>query len=527
MNTRSLKSRSLLLIAFALAALILLNVISIRLFGRVDMTERDLFTLSDASKELVGSLDDKIAVTAYITEELPPPYNQYRRAVLDQLNEYKAYSGGNLVYEFINPDGEVGEQEAQRQGIAPVQVQVMEEDKFESKRAYMGLTFHYEDKKEAIPFIQNLSSLEYDISATIKRLTSTSKQKIGFLTGHGEPGLQELQGIQRTLAGQYELTTVDVAGGTAVPSDVKALVVMAPATPLPETHQYQLDQYLMRGGRIAFLMNRVGASLQERFGRELDLGTEELFEAYGIRLNPDLVRDRRCANISIVQQSFGFNVQSQVPFPLLPVASDFNPENMMVKDLKGLVLFFVSSVDTVGLSAKALHSELLMASSEKSGRLTKIFMINPLAEYPPAEFLEQHIPLAWLVSGQFTSAYASKEIPVDSTTAGIVPVEEKRLKGPESRIIVVGDGDFARDAYLGNNDNVTFFANMIDYLVDDAGLITIRSKDVTLPPLEQVADGTRNLLKYGSLIAPPVLVLCYGLIRWRNRQARRKALEAA
>ncbi len=527
MNTRSLKSRSLLIIGFVLAALVLVNVISIRLFGRVDMTERDLFTLSDASKELVGSLDDKIAVTAYITEELPPPYNQYRRAVLDQLNEYKAYSGGNLVYEFINPDGEVGEQEAQRQGIAPVQVQVMEDDKFESKRAYMGLAFHYEDRKEVIPFIQNLSSLEYDISAAIKRLTSTSKQKIGFLTGHGEPGLQELQGIQHTMAGQYELTTVDVGGGTPVPADVTALVVMAPATPLPESHQYQLDQYLMRGGRIAFLLNRVGASLQERFGRELNLGMDEMLGAYGIRINPDLIRDRRCANISIVQQSFGFNVQSQIPFPLLPVASDFNPENMIVKDLKGMVLFFVSSVDTVGLSVNGLHGEPLITSSQQSGRVTKIFMINPLTEYSPAEFSEQYIPLAWLVSGQFTSAYANREIPVDSTTAGIVPVDTKLLKSTESRIIVVGDGDFPRDPYLGNNDNVTFFANMIDYLVDDAGLITIRSKDVSQPPLEQVADGTRNLLKYGSLIAPPVLVLCYGLIRWRNRQARRKALEAA
>jgi ABC-type uncharacterized transport system involved in gliding motility auxiliary subunit len=91
----------------------------------------------------------------------------------------------------------------------------------------------------------------------------------------------------------------------------------------------------------------------------------------------------------------------------------------------------------------------------------------------------------------------------------------------------VGDGDFPLDAYQGNNDNVNFLANLIDYLVDDAGLITIRSKDVTQPPLEQIEEGTRNILKYGSLLAPPLLVLGYGLIRWRTRQARRKALEAA
>jgi ABC-type uncharacterized transport system involved in gliding motility auxiliary subunit len=89
----------------------------------------------------------------------------------------------------------------------------------------------------------------------------------------------------------------------------------------------------------------------------------------------------------------------------------------------------------------------------------------------------------------------------------------------------VGDGDFARDQYLGNRDNLTFLANMVDYLVDDAGLITIRSKDVTLPPLEPVSDGTKKLVKYANLIVPPLLVVAYGLIRWRMRKARRKALE--
>jgi gliding-associated putative ABC transporter substrate-binding component GldG len=302
---------------------------------------------------------------------------------------------------------------------------------------------------------------------------------------------------------------------------------MAPASAIPEAHQYQIDQYLMRGGRIALLLNRIQASLQERFGRELDTGMDDMLASYGLRVNVDLVRDARCANISIVQQTFGFNVQSQVPFPLLPLASDFNRENMIVKDLKAMVLFFVSSVDTVGLAERGLRGELLLSSSKQSGRMTKIFMINPLSDYSPAEFAEQHIPLAWLVTGQFASAYASKEIPMDSTTAGIPMGGEKLLKSPESRIVLVGDGDFARDAYLGNNDNVNFLANLIDYLVDDAGLITIRSKDVTQPPLEQVEEGTKNLLKYGSLLAPPLLVLGYGMIRWRTRQARRKALEAA
>ena len=93
-------------------------------------------------------------------------------------------------------------------------------------------------------------------------------------------------------------------------------------------------------------------------------------------------------------------------------------------------------------------------------------------------------------------------------------------------MLLVGDGDFARDQYMGNRDNLNFLANAIDYLVDDAGLISIRSKDVTLPPLEQISDGTKRMLKYGTLALPPLLILAYGVIRWRIRRARRKAMES-
>jgi gliding-associated putative ABC transporter substrate-binding component GldG len=525
MSRKSTKTQTLIRAAFILAILILVNIVSVRLFGRLDFTEKQLFTLSEASRNLVGSLDDKLTIRAYFTEDLPSPYNNHRRTVLDQLNEYKAYSGGNLQYEFINPTGEEGEREAQQQGVAPVQVQVVKEDKFEAKRAYLGLVFLYEDRKEVIPVVQNMGSLEYDISATIKRLTTTTRKKIGFLTGHGEPGLQELQRVQQLVGQQYELAVVNPGTEASIPEEIAALVVMAPKGPIPALHRYKIDQYIMRGGKAAFLLNRVDADLQQRLGRELNLEMDDLLEAYGLRLNADLVRDTRCANISIVQQSFGFTIQSQVPFPLLPLVSNFNTENMMVKDLKGLVMFFASSVDTAGTGSRGLTGDILIRSSSESGRVKNVFMINPLMEYTPAEFPEKEIPLAAVVSGRFTSTFASKEVPVDTTSGAVAPAGEKLTTSPETRVVLVGDGDLVRDQYLGNTDNLTFFANMIDYLVDDAGLITIRSKDVTLPPLEQVSEGTRNMLKYGNLVLAPLLVLGYGFFRWRIRKARRKALE--
>lgn len=530
MNAKTLRTQTITRVAVVFGILVLLNFVSVRLFGRFDLTRNDLFSLSDASKQLVRSLDDRLTVKAYFTEGLPAPHNNTRRVVLDELNEFKAYSRGNLQFEFISPEGEKGEQEAQQQGIAPVQAQVIKNDKLEVMRGYMGLVFLYEDKKEVIPVVQNTGTLEYDIASTIKRLTTKTRKKVAFLTGHGEPGLNELSKVQQVIGKQYTVTTVDVSKGKPVPTDISALIVMAPTSRLPETDKFQIDQYIMGGGKVAFLLNRIEANLQQQFGRPMEIGLDDMLATYGLKVNEDLVRDEQCANISIQQQQFGFNMVSQVPFPFIPLASDFSKSNIMVKDLQGVMLFFVSSIDTAGAAAKNLRADILMASSEQSGRQTGFFMFDPTHRYTREEFTkefgESHIPLAAVVEGQFKSAFAGKPVPVDTAAGAIPPSGSPLEQSPETRVVLVGDGDFARDQYLGNRDNISFFANMVDYLVDDAGLITIRAKDVSLPPLEQVEDGTKKMIKYGDLILPPAIIAGYGLFRWRVRKLRRKAMES-
>ena len=181
------KTHTLVRVLVVFGILVLVNIISIRLFGRLDLTSNRQFSLSEASRELMQNLDDRVTVKAYFTEDLPAPYNNNRRLVLDQLNEYKAYAGGNLQFDFVDPAEEKTEQEAVQQGIAPVQVQVVKEDKFEVKRAFMGMVFLYEDRREVIPVLQNTANLEYEISSTIRRLTVRERKTIGFLSGHGEP----------------------------------------------------------------------------------------------------------------------------------------------------------------------------------------------------------------------------------------------------------------------------------------------------------------------------------------------------
>jgi ABC-type uncharacterized transport system involved in gliding motility auxiliary subunit len=259
-----------------------------------------------------------VTIKAYFTENLPAPYNNNRRAVLDILNDYKAYARGNLQFEFINPEGERGEQEAQQEGIAPVQVQVIDEDRLEVKRGYLGLVMYYEDRKEVIPVVQNLSSLEYDISSTLKRLTNKSRKKVGYTTGHDEPAWSSISRAQQTLEAQYDLVPVDFSRGEPVPHDIAALLVIAPQKKFSDSAQFQIDQFLMRGSPVAFLLNTMSATLQARAAQPIDLGLEALLEHYGVRINNDLIRDAQCANINVIQQQGPFTFQTQVPFPYLP-----------------------------------------------------------------------------------------------------------------------------------------------------------------------------------------------------------------
>ena len=460
-------------------------------------------------------LDDRINIKAYFTEDLPAPYNNNRRAVLDILNDYRAYSNGNIHFEFINPQGQEGEQEAQKQGIPPIEVQVVNNDKLEVKRGYLGLVMQYEDKKEVIPVVQHLSSLEYDLTSAMKRLTTTVKKKIGYTQGHGEPGLDKMRQATQSVSKQYDLVAVDLTKEHHVPDDIDAMLVIAPTQKFDDSSKYAIDQFLMRGGKIAFLLNKMNANLnsQYRYASAVTLGLNDMLQQYGVRVNADLIRDARCANITVSQMQGPFQIQSQVPFPYLPAASNFDRSNPIVKDLQAVVFYFVSSLDTTSASEKGLKVDVMIRSSKKSGRQTGFIMLDPFQKTTPAEFTESNIPMAAVVSGSFKSFFVGKQ------PAAVL------TQSPETRIVVVGDGDFMQDQFLGNKGNLLLFENIVDYLADDAGLITIRSKDVAEPPLEVVSDGTKNMLKYGDLLLPPLLVIGYGLFRWRRRVAIKRSLE--
>jgi ABC-type uncharacterized transport system involved in gliding motility auxiliary subunit len=193
------------------AIVIVANSVSMNLFKRLDLTEGRIYSLNPASKRIVGELEDTFLVKAFFSKNLPAPYNANAKYVQDKLEEYRAYGKGRFRYEFVDPaDDAALEQDAQKHRIPPVQVQVVEQDQFQSKKAYMGLVFLYQDRQETIPVVDNPVGLEYEITTSIKKLTRESAELplIGILNGHQEPTLNQLTVVQQVFQKQYRLQAV-------------------------------------------------------------------------------------------------------------------------------------------------------------------------------------------------------------------------------------------------------------------------------------------------------------------------------
>jgi gliding-associated putative ABC transporter substrate-binding component GldG len=514
-------------IVLVLGIIILLNIIAVRLFTRIDLTQGKIFTLSDASKNLVKSLDDKFLVKAYFTSDLPAPYNNNKRDLQDKLDEYRAYARGNFQYEFIDPaKNQDIEQEAMRSGIQQVQVQVLKDDKLQVQKAYMGLVFLFSDKKEVVSVIQSTENLEYEISSAMKKMTSKEMKKVAFLSGHGEPNLQQMSKLQGSLSKQYEVSTVDLVGGKIIPDDISVLVIDAPTNPFKSWEKYLIDQYLMKGGKVAFLVNKVDVNLQNQRGRPLSLDLDDMLESYGIRVNTDLVRDISCAYVTVSQQA-GFMVfQNQVPFYYLPRASEFDKTSPIVKDLSGIVFYFISSVDTSLARPKGLNPRVLVKTTSRSGRQENYFVLNPNQQFTQDMFKESGIPLVVTLDGTFSSTFQSKPIVLDSTVQATFDTTNRLITSKQTKIAVIGDGDFIQDQLSGGSkDNMIFASNLIDWLADDIGLAAIRSRESGDKPLDEVSEGTKIWIKGINLAMPPVLVIFIGIIRWRLRVGIRRRLE--
>lgn len=480
--------------------LILLNILANRFFFRIDLTEDKRYTLSDATKSILNEFEDPVTVTAYFSEGLPPNIDQTRIEFKDLLSEYVTRSRGKILYEFINPNkDQMVEQEAMQNGIQPVVINVREKDQSVQKKAYLGAVLKYGEKTEIIPFIQPGSAMEYSLSSAIKKLTVAEKKLVGFIQGHGEPGISAMQQANQALNVLNEIEGVNLTDSTYL-ARYETLVLIAPTDSIPQNHLKMLDEYLAQGGNMVVAINRVDGDLQQSMGNEITTGLETWLADKNIVVDKNFIVDSNCGSVNVVQQQGAFSFQSQVSFPYLPIFSKF-ADHPVTSGLEAVIMQFASSITYTGDTTKSFTP--LVFSSEKSGT--------------------QSVPLYFNIQKQWTE----NDFPLQNVVAAGV-LEGKIAGASDAKLVVFGDGNFAvngqgQQAQQLAPDNVNLLVNAVDWLSDDTGLIGLRTRGVSSRLLDQIEDGRKNFLKWLNVLLPVLLIIAYGIIRaQRNRLIREK-----
>lgn len=520
------KSSAIMLIIIIAAILIVLNLISINLFGRFDLTDDGIYSLSDSSRNIVGNLTDRLTIKAYITEDLPPPHNGDARYLRDLLDDYKAYSGGYLQYEFIDPGKSDKEDEAQGYRIPPLQFNVFRNDKTEFIKGYKGVVLLYGDKMEVIPFIENTNNLEYDLTRAINKLTKKEIPTIAFVMGNGAPDLTDgLNFAYQILSDEYRVQFLDLDNIRNIPEHVKALFVVQPKDMLSAWELYLIDQYIMHGGHVAFLFNEINVDIRTSVVAPITTGLQNLLNNYGVGIEEKLLIDLQCNMIPVTRNMGTFQMQSMVRYPFYPAISNFNRDIAIVKDIKKLDFLFISPIDFSHEAFPGTTRQPLLSSSEKAGARSLPVDIAPEKRYIEEDFARSNIPLGAVLTGKFKSYYAGLPAPEykGPDTIGTTPFPDKLdIGSDDARIVVVGNGSFVTDEFQRATAGFVFLFNIADWMTQDQGLIAIRSKQVTGRTLQIVSDGTKNMVKYANMLGMPILVIIFGLARWQVRRAARK-----
>ena len=558
-------SESLLFLSFVGGILILLNVL-VAYFPspRIDLTQNGLFSLAEGSERLAASLDDRLEVTAYFTENLPPPFNATERHVRDLLSEYAAASNGQIIVRFVNPDDEEKQQAARADGVQPVAHQKIEEDQVAVVEGYRGMVLHYLDETRTIPVIQDTTGLEYIVTSAIKELVGERKP-IGIVGGHGGPTLEQGLTSLRSVLRLYDIQEVDTS--QEIDAGLAALLVIGPQEPFTDDELRRLDQYVMRGGSLGVFGGAVAVDLAGQAGpsaRVLSSRIDGLLGPWGVRMTPKIVADAQCSRAPMRGP---MGLQVLVPYPPIPVLqlSEEQLEHPVMFRLASPMLPFVAPLE-VGDAPAGGQITVLASSSQDSwtmsGPTISLAPRNPRDWQMTSDAGPFNLMVA--IEGKLPSAYVA---PLNEEGANAIPAPPKAER--DVRVLVSGTSTFLEDSFMpprpeqGDvqmNAALALALNAIDWLAADSDLIAIRAKTIEEPALdipdsvlaaedtalaaagegdesgvesalaERTAaieswDAKKRAYRWVNTLGIPFLVALFGLFRWRQRSNKKKTLK--
>ena len=565
---KSLKKNQIVAFLVTVVIVVLVNVIGSYVFTRFDLTSEKRYTLSPTTKEILNDLNDYVYFKVYLEGDFPAGFKKLRREAKEMLDEFRAYSKF-IDYEFINPSESADAAERNetykqlyQAGLNPTDVVVKNRDGSSKQMViWPGALVSYRNNTEiAIDLLENqigqsseqalnasMQNLEFRLIDAVKKVIRLQRRNIAFIEGHGELSEQEVHDIAQTLAQNYNVVRLEIDGKIDAlmhrtqdeESDVKAfpsydaIIIAKPTQPFDERDKFLIDQYIMHGGKVLWMVEPVYATMdslqsqESTIGLEQDLNLDDMLFKYGVRLNRDLLLDLTCASLPIRTGQVAGQAQLECfrwyYFPLLQAAS----EHPMVRNMNAIKADFVSSMDATTSANDIEQVPLLKTSDYTKVSGAPVFITLAMLRQAPDKrmFASKGKNVAYLLKGSFPSLYANR-IPQEIAEDNGTNFMEESIP---TAMIVVADGDIIRnqidiktrkplplgfDQYTQNPyANKEFIENAIGYLVEGEGMIDIRSRELKVRLLDDTKiNRERTKWQVVNTLLPIAVIIALGFV---------------
>jgi ABC-2 type transport system permease protein len=566
-DIRNIRTRSWIQFGLTLLVIVFAVVAGSFLRIRMDLTEDKRFTLSEPARKVLSGINNDIFVQVYLDGEMPIPFKRLKRSVRELLDEFRIASGRRVDYDFINPSE--GNNSQQREtlyqslvtkGLNPINIQDKDAEGGSSQKIiFPGMIVNYNGIEVPVNFLKNNPSvsaeenllhstegLEYEMIQPIATLSSDTVYKVAFIEGHDEITEIEVADLTYNLAKFFTVDRGIIGGTSGILDKYAAVVIAGPQKEFTENDKFVLDQYIMNGGKVVWLVEEVNVNSDslgygETAALYRPLNVEDQLFRYGARINPEVIQDLDCALIRLILSTGGTRQQPvSVPWLYFPKLTPF-PNHPITRNLNKVRGEFTNYIDTVGLD-RNIRKIVLLSTSDYTRTLSPPFIISlKEAEVTPDErvFNKSGLPVAVLLEGKFPSAFRNRI--TDNFVKGTN--HKVQTESIDTKMIVIADGDIIRneirrtgttetpgilglDKYTGEMfGNRDFLVNCLNYLVDYNGIMELRSRELKLRLLDSsVIKKERIKWQIINILGPVLIVIITGLIyNWLRKRKYTKS----
>ncbi|MEO6330520.1 MAG: gliding motility-associated ABC transporter substrate-binding protein GldG [Ginsengibacter sp.] len=540
--------------------LILLNLFAAKFHKRVDLTDEKRFTISSPVKNLLINLDSTVQIDIFLKGDLPSGFKKLASTTDDLLLEFKEIAGNKIQYRFVSAEDVMDGIERtyadtlMSMDAQPINLKVQLKSGEQSQFIFPSALVYYKGKIQSVNLYPGtkiiitageLNSaealLEYNFADAIEKITHQLKPMLAYSIGNGEPtGVNTYDLVEHVLRKSYNLFLFNINTQPAIPDTFKLLMIVKPTIAFTESEKIKIDQYVMRGGKVIWCIDRLEAEMDslrlknQVIAYDRNLNLEDILFKYGVRINPDLLMDIQCDSLPFV-----LNGGQQIDFiqwnyfPLFQSKGD-HPVNKIIGLVAGR---FVNSIDTV--KADNISKTYLLTSSPNSRVISAPALISSEEARKATEdrlFNRSDIPMAVLLEGKFISLYANRisTTEMDSMQAYGTPFQPACMKA--NKMIVISDGDiflnsaiqkqilpmgvnpYAPEIQFANKD---FLQNCLSYLMSSTALSEAKAKDYTLRLLDpKKINEQRTGWQIVNIVLPVLLIFLFGVVYqyWRKRK---------